>query len=445
MIGSGGRPRRAPVVTKLPSQPRAAVAPTRLRNALVPWPLLDRTYARLTLRSLEFVKWPPACMLRIALGLEHLLNLSGGVSVLVGELIQGISAFYEVVLISPDPAGFKHPGICTHVPWDPANVSRRASKQLAERLASLRVSLAHLHAPGVYGWGWRFPGASPVPFLKQNGIVCVSTIHAVSSLLEGYCGPQKPTWFKFATLPVAWLGKLQALRSLRAEIVVSDEGCRRVRRWFWPMRSRFRCIYHSRLPASLPPVQPAREPLVISVGHVAWRKGQHTLAAAFAKIAAAHPDWKLAIIGPAGSDGCFAQVQEIISAHRMQHRMSLLGSRDDASEFMQRAAIFVQPSVFEGLPLALQEAMFWGCACVATSVPGNNELIEHDRTGLLVPPLHSEALTDALEQLIRQPEKRLALGRAAAAAVVKKGMNAASMIDHHLALYRALCPESPLT
>ena len=382
-------------------------------------------------------------MMRIALGLEYPLKMGGGVSVLVEQLIQGISAFYEVVLVSPDPAGYEYPKVCAHVHWDPAKVSRGASKELAGRLAGLGVSLAHLHAGGAFGWGWRLPGQSPVPFLERKGIACVSTIHVVLSPLEGYCDTKKPTWFKLAMLPAAWLGKLQALRSLRAEIVISQTGCRRVRRWYWPMRSRFRCIYHSRLPSSPPPAQPIRENLVLSVGHVAWRKGQHTLAAAFADLAATHPDWKLVIIGHAGPDGCFGQIQELIASRQLQDRILLLGGRDDALEFMQRAAIFVQPSVFEGLPLALQEAMFCGCACVATRVAGNDELIEHDRTGLLVPPLQAGALAGALERLLGSPAQRVALGRAAAAAVLERGMTAANMIERHLALYRSVCPEQP--
>jgi glycosyltransferase involved in cell wall biosynthesis len=376
--------------------------------------------------------------MKIALGLEHPLAMRGGVSVLVEKLIEGMAGHHEVVLVSPDEAGFMHSGIVAHVHWEPTTASRRTSRQLTDRLAELEVSLAHLHAGGAFGWGWRVPGHSPMPFLHEKGIACVSTIHIVLSLLDGYCGPNKPAWFKLAVLPVAWLGKLDALRFVHSEIVISQEGWRRARRRYWPMRNRFRWLYHSRLPAAPPAAPPAREPLVLCVGHTALRKGQHTLAAAFAKIAGAHPDWKLAVLGHAGPDSCFSQIQEITAAHRLQDRVLLPGSRDDALDWMRRATIYVQPSVFEGLPLALQEAMFCGCACVATKVVGNDELIEHERTGLLVPPLKPDALADTLERLIQDPALRERLGRAAAASVIERGMTAPKMVQQHLALYESI-------
>src|SRR5581483_11354998 len=48
-----------------------------------------------------------------------------------------------------------------------------------------------------------------------------------------------------------------------------------------------------------------------------------------------------------------------------------------AMDVMRRAAIFVQPSFFEELPLALQEAMFSGCACIGTRISGNDEIITY--------------------------------------------------------------------
>jgi len=377
--------------------------------------------------------------MKIALGLEYPLALRGGVSVLVEKLIEGLAGSYEVVLVSADAPGFEHPRACAHVHWDPSAVSRHTSRELAGRLGELGVSLAHFHAGGNYGWGNRIPGRSPFPFLRQKGIACVSTIHMAVSILDGYCDAAKPAWFKLALFPLAWLGKVNGLRSAQAEVVVSQKAYERVRRWYWPMRRRFRWIYHSRLPATAPATAPgAREPLVLCVGHIALRKGQHTLAAAFAKLAPAHPEWKLVIIGPAGEDDCLAQIQATSAAHKLHERILLPGSRDDAMDFMRRAAIFVQPSLFEGLPLALQEAMFCGCACVATRVMGNDELIEDGRTGLLAPPLNAGRMAEALEVLMRDPARREALGRAAATSVLEKGMTAAKMTERHITLYESI-------
>ena len=378
--------------------------------------------------------------MKIALGLEYPLTLRGGVSVLVEKLIEGLAPTYGIVLVSPDPAGFQHKGVSQHVYWDPAVVSRDRSRNLGETLAKLGVSLAHFHAGGNFGWGWRIPGQSPIGFLTRNGIPCVTTIHIVLSLLDGYCDSRKPFWFKLAVLPLAWAGKLDELRQVRAEIVISKAGCEHVRRWYFPFRGRFQSIYHSRIEPDAATHGVAREPMVLCVGHLALRKGQHTVVAAFARIAAAHPEWKLVLIGEPSKDDCSRMVQQLIVTHKLEDRVLLLGSRDDAIEFMRRAAIFVQPSLFEGLPLALQEAMFYDCACVATRVVGNKELIEDGRTGLLVPPLDPKALAKTLDCLIRDPAQRQTLARAGAVSILERGMTARKMIEKHIALYDSLLP-----
>jgi glycosyltransferase involved in cell wall biosynthesis len=377
--------------------------------------------------------------MKIALGLEYSLALRGGVSVLVEKLIEGISSVHEVVLVSPDQVGFQHPGVHSHLCWDPASVSRETSEHLATRLSELGVSLAHFHFGGNYGWGIRIPGQSPFSFLHKKGIAAVSTSHMAVSILDGYCAQTKPLWFKLGLLPLGWSGKLDQLRNVRAEVAVSQGVCKRLQRWYWPMRSKFRSVYHSRLPAS-PDVRAnkPREPLVLCVGHIALRKGQHTLATAFAKIAAAHPAWKLALLGHPGPDDCFKQVQATIAAHNLQDRILLLGSRDDTMEFMRRSSVFVQPALFEGLPLALQEAMFCGCACVATRVIGNDELISDGKNGLLVPPVDSNALALALERLMGDEYQRTVFGEAAAESIRLKGMNGQTMTERHLHLYQSI-------
>jgi glycosyltransferase involved in cell wall biosynthesis len=307
----------------------------------------------------------------------------------------------------------------------------------------LGVQIAHFHFGGNYGWGSRIPGRSPFPFLKRRGIACVTTIHVILALTEGYCGPDKPLWFKWLLLPGAWLGKLDVLRNIKTEIVISRQGCANARRWYWPYRNRFRAVYHSRIDEAQQSPALVREPFVLGVGHIAFRKGQHTLVEAFAAIAASHPEWRLLLIGPDSGDGCYQRIRQIVSAHKLGERIMLMGSRNDAIEFMRRAGIFVQPSLFEGLPLSLQEAMYGGCACVATDVVGNNELIDDAETGVLVPPESPARLAEALDALIRQPERRKQLGRNGTAAIIEKNMTAQKMVERHVEIYElALATET---
>ena len=78
-----------------------------------------------------------------------------------------------------------------------------------------------------------------------------------------------------------------------------------------------------------------------------------------------------------------------------------------------RHDIFVFPSIMEGTPLALQEAMASGMAVVTTETCGMIDLVEHEFNGLLVPPADSAALENAIWRLSQDPALRATLGHAA--------------------------------
>jgi glycosyltransferase involved in cell wall biosynthesis len=78
------------------------------------------------------------------------------------------------------------------------------------------------------------------------------------------------------------------------------------------------------------------------------------------------------------------------------------------------ADIFVMPSLWEGLPMALLEAMIAGKAIVASEASGIPEAIADGREGLLVPPADVGALSEALLSLLADPVRRAVLGEAAA-------------------------------
>ncbi len=77
-----------------------------------------------------------------------------------------------------------------------------------------------------------------------------------------------------------------------------------------------------------------------------------------------------------------------------------------------RAFVFVLPSLYEGLPKALLEAMSSGCACLAADIPGIRDVIEHGRNGLLCPPT-AAGIAERLLQLRRDNALRRRLGASA--------------------------------
>lgn len=385
---------------------------------------------------------------KIALCLEYPLALRGGVSVLVETLLAGLKECFELVLVSADTSESlkSHPVsavISDHVMWKSSAVSKQTSRQLAEELVRRGVQLAHFHMGGNYGWGNRFPGTCPILYLNKLGIPACSTVHLVVNPLDGYCGPQKPLWLKLAMLPLAWFAKMQQLANVRCEIAVSkhDEG--KLKRWYWPLRGKFMQMYHSRLRMeSRSGPTATREPLVLNVGHIAWRKGQIVLAEAFAQVAPRHPEWKLSLAGSSLEADTTEQIRVIARATNLEDRILLPGERTDALDMMKRAGIYVQPSFHEALGLALQEALFMGCPSIGSRAGGIPELVENERTGLLFEPGNFIQLARALEKLMNNPALREKFGKAGAESIVQKGMTADQMCAKHAELYESILKKS---
>jgi glycosyltransferase involved in cell wall biosynthesis len=88
-----------------------------------------------------------------------------------------------------------------------------------------------------------------------------------------------------------------------------------------------------------------------------------------------------------------------------------LGFLDDMESFWSSLDVFVLPSRWEGLPRVVQEAMGRALPVVATDVPGTVELVEDGKDGLIVPCEDSTALAQALVDLLREPQRGIALGR----------------------------------
>jgi glycosyltransferase involved in cell wall biosynthesis len=89
-----------------------------------------------------------------------------------------------------------------------------------------------------------------------------------------------------------------------------------------------------------------------------------------------------------------------------------MGNRLDIDRFLKSADIFVLPSRWEGLPVALLEAMDSELPVVATQVEGVEEVVQQKVQGLLVPPEDARALSESLAVLIGDPELRRTMGRA---------------------------------
>jgi glycosyltransferase involved in cell wall biosynthesis len=98
-----------------------------------------------------------------------------------------------------------------------------------------------------------------------------------------------------------------------------------------------------------------------------------------------------------------ARLELLAQRAELAGRVRFLGALSDVRPVLAAADLFVLPSRAEALPLSLLEAMSAGLPVVASSVGGIPEVVEHDRTGLLVPPGDERALAAALVELLDQP------------------------------------------
>jgi glycosyltransferase involved in cell wall biosynthesis len=90
-----------------------------------------------------------------------------------------------------------------------------------------------------------------------------------------------------------------------------------------------------------------------------------------------------------------------------------LGTRSDVPQILAASDSFVLPSLWEGLPMALIEAMASGLPIIATDVSGTRDVMVPGETGVLVPPGNSESLVQAIETLMKDPARGRRMGAAA--------------------------------
>lgn len=163
-------------------------------------------------------------------------------------------------------------------------------------------------------------------------------------------------------------------------------------------------------PVDVPPGKPRADlpkPLLLGMGRLSPEKGFDVLLAAFATARRRHPDWTLAILG----EGPERPALEARAA-RLGLGGSLLlpGSQADPFPWLRAADVFALTSRFEGFSCALAEALACGTPAVAFDCPfGPAEILEHGRTGLLVPDQDGQALAGALDQLMTDADLRRAM------------------------------------
>ncbi len=168
------------------------------------------------------------------------------------------------------------------------------------------------------------------------------------------------------------------------------------------------------------------------VGQLISRKGLPVLIEAFAKLDS--PKKKLAIVGDGPQR---AELEEQVARMGLQADVVFFGFRSDRIGYMKGFDVFALPSRLEGIPRCLMESMAAGVCVVASDIPGCNDLVERDNTGVLFAVDDPAALTKSLQRLLLDSNERQRLRDNGRAFVVRE-YSAAAMARRYQELYRRL-------
>jgi len=335
--------------------------------------------------------------------IAHLIESDGpgGAEQVVGHMATMLqtAGARNVVFVHADGEGWlarqlEGSGVAVEYFRQDERLSRTCARTLEEGFRRHRIEVAHSHefAMAVYGaWAsWR------------AGIPHVITMHGGRY----------------------YAGRLRRRLALRAAIAasgrtvaVSRSLASQLSRDLWIRRSRVTMIANG-----VRYVRPDRvtlreelglgpdDRLVVSIGNLYPVKGHCHLIEAVARLATAHPTVHVAI---AGRGGLLESLTVQARDRGVAGRIHFLGLRADVAAVLEAADLFVLPSLSEGLPLALLEAMFARRPIVATDVGEVATALAGGEAGALVEPGNPSALTAAIDSLLSDPNRAARLADAA--------------------------------
>jgi len=153
--------------------------------------------------------------------------------------------------------------------------------------------------------------------------------------------------------------------------------------------------------------------ILLNVARVSPQKGLLYAVRALPTILQHYRSAHLVSVGATTDPAWLEQLQQEAKILNVTDHVHLLGSRRDVIDFLRACDVFIFPSLYEGLGIALIEAMAVGCACVATSAGPIPEVVRDGEDGILVPPADPEAIAEAVCRLLADKSLCARLGDAA--------------------------------
>jgi N-acetyl-alpha-D-glucosaminyl L-malate synthase BshA len=175
------------------------------------------------------------------------------------------------------------------------------------------------------------------------------------------------------------------------------------------------------------------EKLIISVGRLNKIKGHSYLIESFKRLKKKQGNTKLIILGE-GEER--SNLQEKVQSLGLAGDVLLLGKRDNVSDYLHAADLFISSSVHEGFGLSIAEAMACGTSVIATDVGGVSELIKDEETGFLAEPENVDSLTNKMENLLDLSNDNLKRIMVAARKSVEERFSTEEMVQRYEDLYK---------
>jgi len=189
----------------------------------------------------------------------------------------------------------------------------------------------------------------------------------------------------------------------------------------------------------VPPKSESRDDVILYVGSFIERKGVKYLLAAMPGVFRLFPRYRLVLIGDGPQ---YPRLRQQLESLGIEERVTFLGfqPQDQVRTWMQRARLLVLPSLEEGQGVVLLESLACGTPVVASQVDGIPEVVTSD-VGILVPPANSTALSQAIQSILRSPQRWSRMSRSARERAVTH-YDCDHLADQLIALYQSMMARS---
>ena len=179
--------------------------------------------------------------------------------------------------------------------------------------------------------------------------------------------------------------------------------------------------------------RPAR---ILSVGALSEQKNYSLLIEVARHLRDADHPFEMPVFQIAGHGQAMEELRERAAQYGLRDTVRFLGERSDIESLMAQSDIYLNTSAYEGMPVALLEAMAMAMPIVATDVPGNHELVRHRKSGLLCDLNNPAAIAEDVASLIRDEKLYRQMSRSAL--IESENYSLASTAQRHIDLYDAI-------